>query len=103
MSIFAEDPQSREFPLYHYSSLGIRTNFRVYFPELFKWGVIVVTQPCDDQKLVLLALLNKQIQISHFTQPWDLLMFYVRALTQTYLKVARFRSVYFLELLKGEF
>ena len=42
----------------------------------------------------LQALLNNQIQISNFTQPWNLLTSYVRALTQTYLKVATFQSVF---------
>ena len=32
VSVFAEDPQSREFPLHHYSGLGTQTGFLlVYF------------------------------------------------------------------------
>ena len=31
VSVFAEDPQSHEFPLHHYSGLGTRTDFRVYW------------------------------------------------------------------------
>ena len=31
VSVFAEDPQSREFPLHHYSGLGIRTVQNTHF------------------------------------------------------------------------
>ena len=34
------------------------------------------------------------IQILDLTQPWDLLRSYLRALTQTYIMVAKFHSVF---------
>ena len=46
------------------------------------------------RKLVLHALLNKHIQILDLTQPWDLLRSHLRALTQTYIMVAKFQSVF---------
>ena len=43
MSVFTEDPQSREFPLHHYSGLGTQT-----VPPTSKWYHVVFTLPRND-------------------------------------------------------